>query len=108
MRHFINRLNCNLFNTAMRRNGASIAILPVLEGEATHKLLHYHCAIGNFPAALCDKAIAAKIKWAWQQTHFGNEQIDIQRIQTTGWLTYMGKEVGRKDACVIDWENLRK
>jgi hypothetical protein len=29
-------------------------------------------------------------------------------MQTTGWLTYMGKEVGHKDAGVIDWENLRK
>jgi hypothetical protein len=54
MRHFINRLNCDLFNTAMRRNGASIAILPVLEGEATHKLLHL------LPAALTRRNMVSR------------------------------------------------
>lgn len=106
-RHFLNRLNANTFGNAARRYGKSITAIPLLEGEATHKLLHYHCALGNFPTALCDKVINAKITNAWHQTPFGNEQIDIQPMRTTGWLNYAGKEIGFRDADVIDWANVR-
>ena len=109
MRHFINRLNAALYGNAAKRYGKSIAILTVLEGgEGTGKLLHYHCAIGNLPQRLCDKAVEGSIRGAWLQTGFGNEQMHIERMQTTGWLGYMAKDLRTADGDVVDWENVRK
>ena len=106
MRHFINKLNAQIFGNAAKRYGKSISILPVLEGIRGHKLFHYHCAIGNLPESLCEAAISAKIRSAWQQTHFGNEQIDIQPMQTTGWVGYMAKDMGRGNTDALDLENM--
>ncbi|WP_413439146.1 hypothetical protein ACFDAU_06310 [Sulfuriferula sp. GW1] len=105
-RQFLNRLNASLFGNA-KRHSKSVSVIPLLEGQATKKPLHYHCALGGFPADICDEAIAAKITSAWHQTSFGNQQIDIQPMQTGGWLTYAGKEIGLGNADVVDWENVR-
>ena len=107
MRHFINRLNVSLYGNAVKRYGKSITILATVEGEATNKLLHYHCAIGNLPDTLNEQAIRSKIIAAWEQTNFGNQQVNIQRMQTSGWLGYMSKEVGLYNTDVVDWENVR-
>ena len=107
MRHFINRLNASLYGNAAKRYGKSITILATVEGEATNKLLHYHCAIGNLPDTLNEQTIHCKIKAAWEQTNFGNQQVNIQRMQTSGWLGYMSKEVGLHNTDVVDWENVR-
>ena len=104
MRHFINRLNAEIYGNAVKRLGKRIAILPVLECVGG-KQLHYHCAISNLPETLSDAALHAKVRAAWQLTHFGNEQIDVQRMQSTGWIGYMGKELGRGNTDVLDWEN---
>ena len=108
MRHFINRLNAALYGNAAKRYGKSIAIVAVLEGESTGKLLHYHCAIRNLPERVNDKAIEGCIRAAWKQTNFGNEQVCVTRIHTTGWISYIGKEIGRDECDVLDWENVRK
>jgi len=107
MRHFINRVNNSMYGNAAKRYGKGISILAVIEGEATNKQLHYHCAIGNLPTTLNEQAIQSKITSAWHQTAFGNEQVHIQRMQTSGWLNYLGKEVGLHGADVVDWENVR-
>ena len=106
-RHFLKRLNAEVYGNATKRFGRSVTVMPLLEGQATHKLLHYHCALGNFPVELCAKAIEAKIASAWHQTSFGNEQVDIQPMRTSGWLNYAGKEIGFRNADVIDWVNVR-
>lgn len=106
-RHFLKRLNAETYGNATKRFGKSVTAMPLLEGHATHKLLHYHCALGNFPVDLCEKGITAKITSAWHQTAFGNAQIDIQPMRTSGWLNYAGKEIGFRNADVIDWENVR-
>jgi hypothetical protein len=105
MRHFVKRLNASLYGNAVKRAGKGIAILAVLEGKQSRKQLHYHCAIGNLPESQCEAAIRAKIRSAWQLTNFGNEQIDIQLIQTTGWVGYLAKEMGRGNTDALDWEN---
>lgn len=35
---------------------------------------------------LSDTHIGGLIRTVWQQTGFGNEQVDIQRLTTTGWM----------------------
>ena len=107
LRQFLNRLNASLFGNAAKRHGKSVTVIALLEGTASKKLLHYHCALGNFPADQCEKAIDAKITSAWHLTAFGNEQVKIKPMQTAGWLTYSGKEIGFANADVIDWENVR-
>jgi hypothetical protein len=106
-RHFLNRLNGSIYGNAVKRSGKSITAIPVLEGQGSAKLLHYHCALGGFPLTICDKAIAAKITNAWHLTPFGNEQVDIQPMHSSRWLTYMGKEIGLRNADGVDWENVR-
>ena len=86
--------------------GKSIYVIPVLEGRATNKLLHYHCTIGGFPAHLNDEDILAKIKGAWHLTSFGNDQVDVQQFKSAKWLDYMSKELGFEEADGIDWENV--
>ena len=107
MRHFIKRLNSELFGNATKRGGKSIAILTVLEGQSGGKNMHYHCAIGNLPDRLCEKEIEGSIRSAWLQTSFGNVQMHIERMQTNGWLNYIGKELGQNGSDVLDWENTR-
>jgi len=104
---FIQRLNASLFGHAAKRYGKSIAILPTLEGLQRGKLLHYHCAFGQFPTQHSDKAIEAKIREAWQKTRFGNEQVDVRRMATAGWLSYMGKEIRSNNADALDIANVR-
>jgi hypothetical protein len=70
---FLKRLNSSMFGNAAKRYGKSVTVLPVLEGDGKIQLLHYHCAMGNFPAQLPTRAIDAKIISAWHQTPFGNE-----------------------------------
>jgi len=109
MRHFLNRLNVSLYGNAAKakRGGKSIRIVSALEGGITGKNFHYHCVIGNLPERLSDTHIGGLIRTVWQQTGFGNEQVDIQRLTTTGWMGYMVKELGRLSCDVIDWENVR-
>lgn len=104
---FIRRLNASLFGHAAKRYGKSIVIMPTLEGLHNGKLLHYHCALGQFPTQLCEKAIEAKIREAWQKTRFGNEQVDVRRMATAGWLSYMGKEIRSNNADALDIANVR-
>ena len=103
--HFLRRLNKSVFGHAAQRYDKSVVVLPMLEGRRTDKLLHYHCAFG-FPTFLQDAAIDAKVRCAWQQTQFGNEQIKIKRMATTGWLSYMGKDI-RSTADELDISNVR-
>jgi hypothetical protein len=107
VRHFINRVNAEFYGQNAKRNGYSITLVGAFEGEATNKLLHYHCAIGNLPANVSATEAYKKIASAWHLTRFGNEQVHVQAMTTTGWLGYICKDVGRMDVNVIDWENVR-
>ncbi len=106
-RLFLKRLNQNLFGNTAKRFGKSVSVLPVLEGDGDTKLLHYHCAIGNFPSTMPAHAIPKVIKCAWHQTPFGNEQVCVKPMQDAGWVRYMGKEIGSRNTEVVDIHNLR-
>lgn len=85
----------------------SIKLLGALEGGTTGDNLHYHCVIGRLPERLTNSERDYLIRSAWQQTSFGNEQVHIQTLTTTGWMGYMVKEVGKLSCDIIDWENVR-
>jgi hypothetical protein len=106
-RLFLKRLNISIFGNTAKRYGKSLVVLPVLEGATTNKLLHYHCALGNFPSSLSSNAIEGKIKSAWHQTPFGNEHVFVKRIYSSGWVSYMGKEICSRNTVAVDVENTR-
>lgn len=106
LRYFTVRLNIALFGKAAKRFGRSIAIIPALEGQGINKRLHYHCAIGGLPDHLSMDAFKEKILDAWIRTPFGYNEIEVKPLVSINWLTYMGKEIGLKNADVLDWENV--
>ena len=109
LRHFINRLNGSLFGNAAKakRGGKTVKLLGALESGVMGRNLHYHCIIGRLPERLTENERSGLIMAAWQQTNFGNEQIHIEQLKTTGWLSYMTKELGKLSCDIIDWENIR-
>lgn len=109
MRHFINRLNAALYGNAAKaaRGGKSIRLLGALEGGIAGTNLHYHCVIGRLPERLTNSERDFLIRSAWHATNFGNERVHIQTLETTGWMSYMVKELGKLSCDVIDWENVR-
>ncbi|MDN7804121.1 hypothetical protein [Burkholderia gladioli] len=105
-RKFVRRLNAAVYGNAADRFGTSIYVIPVIEGIATDKGLHYHCMMGNFRDGADDALIASLIWTAWQQTDFGNIQIDVQPMYGDGWIDYITKEVGIGDADNVDYGNV--
>ncbi|MDR6420254.1 hypothetical protein J2801_002505 [Paraburkholderia phenoliruptrix] len=105
-RHFVKRLNASVYGSAAKRYGKTVYLIPVIEGAATGKQLHYHCMMGNFREGAQDGAVASSIRDAWLQTHFGNYQIDVQRMYSDGWIDYITKEVGMGDADNVDYGNV--
>lgn len=101
-RNFMNRLNRSMFGNSSRR----LYVIPVLEGKATGKKLHYHCAFGNFREEKSHEEIAAAIRNAWHKTAFGNIQINVQPVCTDGWIDYITKEVGLGNADNVDVGNM--
>jgi hypothetical protein len=104
---FLTRLNARLYGHAAKRHGKSVAVIPVLEGAATNKLLHYHYAMGNFRTDMSQKAVEDAIGATWQQCPFANKQIAVRPLSNEGWFAYTSKEIGIKNADVFDWENVR-
>jgi hypothetical protein len=105
-RFFMNRLNKAVYGTSGARYGKRLFVIPVLEGQATGKHLHYHCAFGNFREVIDDLQINTLIKSAWIKTEFGAEQMVIKPIISADWFSYMGKEVALQDKDVVDYDNV--
>jgi hypothetical protein len=108
-RRFESRLTHYLYgNQTKHKKKAHYAkplILVAVEGRNTHKLAHFHIALGNIPA---DKQadIALHIKNAWYDCDFGNEQIRVKPLtDECGWLDYITKEVGYTDNDVLAIEH---
>lgn len=106
LRYFVMRLNIALFGKAAKRFGRSVSIIPVLEGHSADKRLHYHCAIGGLPENMSVGEIDAAVRDAWSKTPFGYDEIRLKPISSVDWFSYMGKEIGFKNADVLDWENV--
>ncbi|WP_186030212.1 hypothetical protein [Burkholderia gladioli] len=104
--HFMKRLNAMVYGHAAKRYGKTVHVVPVIEGIATDKGLHYHCMIGNFCEGADDSLITAAIRTAWLQTGFGNVQIDVQPMYGDGWIDYITKEVGKGDSDNVDYGNV--
>jgi hypothetical protein len=107
LRHTLNRLNRCFWGNAARRkpNTHKLLVIASLEGQRSHKRLHYHLQIGNLPKHLTQTDLRDAITLAWTANDFGDTQINIQALYGSGWTTYITKEIGSKDTDCIDWEN---
>ena len=101
---FQHNLNRQIFRNAARRYGNTLLLMPMLEGERSQKLLHFHCAIGDVPDWVTAPRFGKHVSAAWRHTEFGNEQIDVQPYRV-GWLGYMTKEL-YCDSDGFGWEHV--
>ncbi|WP_186123271.1 hypothetical protein [Burkholderia gladioli] len=105
-RLFLRNLSIVVYGKAAKRFGVSVHVIPVIEGLATDKRLHYHCMIGNFRPEYEDAQITSMIHAAWLKTDFGYAEIDVQPLEADGWINYITKEVGMGDADNVDYDNV--
>lgn len=105
-RHFLNKLNRNIFGKASQRFDKGVRVLPVLEGGG-FKRLHYH-AIIDCPSDFHRDDFSLHIVDAWRSTSWGYPQCHVSPDADRGWLNYITKFRDKPDfASSIDWVNVR-
>lgn len=102
LRIFLNRIDARNFGHAAKRYGRRVIVLPFFHGVACDKLLHYHLAMGGFRDELSDSQIETMISEEWARTPFGNQQTDVKRKYSAGWISYSADEVGCLSADALD------
>ncbi|MBS1983294.1 MAG: hypothetical protein JST16_03905 [Bdellovibrionales bacterium] len=104
MRHFLNRLNQQVFGNAAQRFGKRVQVIPVLEGSAS-KNMHYHLILDCPRNDLTDN-YADLISDLWRDTPWGNKEVNIQANSDAGWAKYISKLRDKPSfADAIDWSN---
>lgn len=103
-RHFLNRLNQSYLDNRYRRYGERLSVVPIIEGTANSPI-HYHCIIDN-PYPDRDEAFLASIRQSWWTTELSKPEINIQRMHSDGWITYITKLRTKTDfTSCVDWQN---
>jgi hypothetical protein len=89
LRHFLNRLNKKAFGNASQRFGKKVETIAMLESSYSGRL-HYHLALKNPFSSneMCHSAIHD----CWSQTRWGYNEVDVQPIYSSGWISYITKE----------------
>ncbi len=96
----------NLAKHENKQAWAKPLILVAIEGRKTHKLPHFHIAVGNIPEQKLPD-IGRHIANAWHDCDFGNEQVCVKPLKNyRGWLDYMTKEVGYTDDDALEIEHM--
>lgn len=99
---FMRKLNEVVLGNSAKRHQRKLNYVPVIEGERTHKHLHVHMAIGNWPAHVRFNKVDALVTEAKRLVIgiAGQHKVDIA---DSGWMEYMLKEVGRHDTDNVLW-----
>lgn len=92
-RHFMNRLNRQLYGAAFRHHGKRLRVIPIIEQSAEGRW-HYHVAIeppqfmeaGDFGNVAMD---------LWLNTSLGYAHGDIAINVDSGWIAYIAKRRGK-------------
>jgi len=88
-----------------KRDWAMPLILVSVEGRNSSKHTHLHLAIGNIPEDKLEK-IEDHIRRAWYACDFANSRVCVKPVtDSAGWLSYITKEAGYTDNCVLDIRN---
>ena len=92
-RHYMNVLNCRIYNFAFRHYGKRLRVIPILE-KSEEGRWHYHAAIE--PPWFMDANSFGDIAMdVWLQTPLGYGHGEISVNADGGWIAYMVKPRGK-------------
>ena len=100
LRHFLNVFNKRVLGNSFYRYGKRVEVISVLERSKNDRL-HYHLALKN-PFPDNPEKTEHLITEIWIQSHWGYEEIHIDRNIDNGWIDYITKDFGDDS---IDWVN---
>lgn len=88
-------------------------IITAIEGTQNtydkNKTLHAHMALGNVLTAQSkiktEEQLTQIIKDVWIKTTDGVDNIDIQQMHSSGWISYITKEMKYGNMECVDWQN---
>ena len=105
-RHFLNRLNREVYGNAARRFGKGLKVIAVLEHDALVRF-HYHAVIDQ-PETMNFTEFKQAIEDAWAKTRWGYDQTEIVPMTSEGWVRYISKlDQKPQYDLAIDWPNIR-
>ncbi|MBT8594366.1 hypothetical protein G6672_02600 [Polynucleobacter paneuropaeus] len=102
-KHFINKLNVQVYGNAAKRSNKSLKYIVVVEDGFGTKNLHLHLAIGAIPKHVKFNQIDALVKEAKTRV----EEIDVQHkvnVANSGWFEYITKEVSKHNTDNVLWQ----
>lgn len=100
-RYFLNRLNKGIFGNAATRFGKKIEVIAVQETSYSQRL-HYHLLI-KIPERVSPIELSGLILQHWKSTDFAYNENIIKPCHSSGWISYMLKDLGRTSE--LDIEN---
>lgn len=117
LKHFLNVINGKFYGRKSKHKDISkcqrINCIPFQEGNPSGLIhLHYHLILEKPSYAkdiqISDGAFIRLIRNIWNETIFGNEQIEVEKIYCfNGWLEYCTKNSVNMDGNLnLDIENL--
>lgn len=87
IRHFMNRLNQQIFKKAFVRFGKRLSVIPVIEGNSRIRY-HVHMTLQK-PDCLDLPEFHSLISKCWVETQYGYNNIKIKPIYDyEGWISY--------------------
>lgn len=106
IRHFLNRLNQQVYGNRFHRFGKRLKVIPVIEGDIKTRP-HVHFTF-DIPNHLSKDDFTIMVRECWERTQFGYHQYDITQIyDLRGWIDYKLKTRSKDDySRSVDWENI--
>lgn len=96
------KLNREVFGKASERYNKSLKFLPVVEGGANGKNLHFHMAIGNYPFFLPLNRFPIMVINAIDKVYELDFEHEV-KIMDSGWIDYFIKDSGQNNSDDILW-----
>ncbi len=100
-RYFLNRLNKSIFGNAAIRFDKKLEVIAVQETSYSQRL-HYHLLI-KVPERVSSSELSSLVLQHWKSTDFAYNENTIKPCQSSGWISYMLKDLGGTSE--IDIEN---
>lgn len=105
-RHFLNRLNRQVFGNASKRLGRGLRVIPILEHDELVRF-HNHAVIDR-PQHVTFQDFKVQIECCWSKTTWGYQESVIVPMTSPGWIRYITKTDQKPEFdLAIDWTNTR-
>lgn len=106
-RHFLNRLNQQVYGKGYLRFGKRLSAIPVIEGNDFIRL-HVHMTLEH-PNHIELTKFKRLISECWSKTNFGYNDIVIKPVHDySGWINYTLKSKSKNEGLLssVDWNNV--